>query len=196
MTGIDRQTLLPALQALRGYQGETVNEADFPEAAVLVPLIAKGDAVSVLLTKRAAHLNLHAGESAFPGGKCDPGDPSLMATALREAQEEINLDPDGFEWWFTLDQRVTRTDIKVTPFVGFIPPDQPLAPNPDEIDEVFTVPLEHFMDQRNLRAVELDYHGGFIRSACFSYAGHDIWGMTAWTIVDLVNTAFDLTLDI
>lgn len=196
MTSLDHQDSLTALESLRGYRSSVRVTGDYPEAAVLVPLMVDGDDVSVLLTRRASHLSIHAGESAFPGGKRDAGDPSLLATALREAREEIALDPEAFDWLLTLDQHLTRTEIKVSPFVGFVPADVSLAPNPGEIEEIFTVPLSHFTDCRNLGSVELEYRGGWLRSPCFHYGDHAIWGVTARTLMDLVNRAFDIDLRI
>lgn len=190
------QTQMDALTALRGYRGQQLSDGGHPEAAVMVPLMAHPQGLSVLLTKRAPHLKLHAGEAAFPGGKRDPEDPDLLYTALREAQEEIDLPPSAFEWLFTLDQRVTRTDIKVTPFVGLVPIDVPVSANPNEIDEVFTVPLTHFMDASNITMVELPYHGSLISSPSFRYGQHTIWGVTAMTLIDLVNTVFDVGIEI
>lgn len=191
MIQIDLKSQLAALRSLQGYSSDIRVDGSFPEAAVLVPLMADRDDVSVLLTRRAPHLTIHAGESAFPGGKRDPLDPDLMATALREAQEEVALRADQFEWLFTLDQRLTRTEIKMTPFVGMVPSGIELIPNPGEIDAIFSVPLPYFANQRNLRMIELPYRGGLIRSPCFTYGKHDIWGVTAMTLIDLVNKVFD-----
>lgn len=152
--------------------------------------------LDVLLTKRASHLKLHAGESAFPGGKRDEEDDSLFATALREAHEEIALEPEHFEWLFTLDQRLTRTDIKVTPFVGLVPVNVSLQPDPGEIAALFTVPLTHFMDAEHIEMIELPYHGRLITSPSFRYGQHHIWGVTALTLIDLVNTVYDAGISI
>lgn len=162
----------------------------------MVPLLERGGSLSVVLTRRAAHLKLHAGEAAFPGGKRDREDRDLLATALREAYEEIDLDPGLFEWLFTLDQRVTRTDIKVTPFVGVIPADATMTPNPGEIEEIYTVPISYFIDPANVSMIELPYHGGLISSPCFRYGRHNIWGVTAMTLIDLVNTAFGADIEL
>lgn len=179
-----------ALMALRGFSGTEVVEGNYPEAAVMVALSEGRDEYSVLLTRRAEHLRLHAGEAAFPGGKRDATDESLLATALREAQEEIALDPGCFELLCTLDQRLTRTDIKVTPFVGLVPENTALDPNPNEIDEVYSVPLSHFLQPEHLTMIELPYHGKLVSSPCFHYLHHEIWGVTALTLIDLVEKVF------
>ncbi len=188
--------MLSALDALRGRDSTIAVEGDYPEAGVLVPLLQEGDTLSVLLTRRAGHLAIHAGEAAFPGGKREPGDVSLLATALREAQEEVALSPGYFEHLFTLDQRLTRTAIKVTPFVGLIPAGLPLVPEPGEIERIFTAPLAFFADPGNLEVVEVDYRGSLLRTARYHYGDQEVWGVTAMTLVDLVNTAFDAGLSV
>lgn len=192
----DLRAQTAALLNLKGYTGLRVPDQQYPEAAVMVPLLGTADGLAVVLTRRAAHLKLHAGEAAFPGGKRDPEDRDLLATALREAQEEIDLAPDLFTWLFTLDQRVTRTDIKVTPFVGLIPSNAPMTPNPDEIEELYTVPVTWFSNPDNLSMIELPYHGGLITSPCFRYGRQTIWGVTAMTLIDLVNTAFAADIEL
>lgn len=184
-----------ALMALRGFSGSELIGANHPEAAVMVALSEGQEEYSVLLTRRAQHLRLHAGEAAFPGGKRDATDESLLATALREAEEEIALDPGAFELLCTLDQRLTRTDIKVTPFVGLIPEAVVLDPNPNEIDEVYSVPLSHFLKPEHLTMIELPYHGKLVSSPCFHYLHHEIWGVTALTLIDLVEKVFDTRIN-
>lgn len=184
-----------SLQKMRGHTSQVKVAGNYTEAAVLVGIMPSIDGPSVLLTKRASHLTLHAGESAFPGGKRDPEDLDLLSTALREAHEEVGLPKASFEFLFSLDESLTRTDIKMTPFVGLIPANLEFRPNPHEIADIFTVPLAYFCDSSNLRAKELTYRGLPIRSPSFHYGGHDIWGATAKTLIDLVNIAFDAQID-
>lgn len=191
MSALNSQVLLSGLLALKGRQSNFTVAGDYPEAAVLVALMEDHGEISVLLTQRAYHLSIHPGESAFPGGKRDEGDASLLCTALREAWEEVALPADRFELLFSLDQRLTRTDIKMTPFVGLIPPGLPLLPNPTEIAQLFTVPLRFFCDRRNLMVSDEIYQGKLQLTPRFRYGDHDVWGVTAMTLIDLVNTAFD-----
>lgn len=182
------------LQVLRhklaGHKPVRITDS-YREAAVLVGLIPVENELGVVLTKRAQHLNLHPGEAAFPGGKKDPGDTSLLTTALREANEEVGLAADKFELLGELDQQVTRSDFKVSPFVGVICDSQLLVANRNELDSVYTVPLSYFLKTDHLEIVPVEYQGQTHNSARFNYQQHIIWGMTARVIVNLVNTVFD-----
>lgn len=118
-------------------------------ASVLIPLIVDGDEVRVLLTQRTAHLHDHAGQISFPGGGVDERDADAVATALREAHEEIGLPPSQVEVIGTLPEYLTATGYKVTPVVALI--DQPFSPvlDPFEVSEVFEVPLSFLMNPAN-----------------------------------------------
>ncbi len=114
------------------------------QAAVLVPIVMRGPnacSPTVLLTRRAAHMNTHSGQIAFPGGKVDPEDANHQATALREAQEEIGLDAEHVQVIGQLPTYITGTAFWVTPVVGLVSPDMALTPNAEEVDDVFEVPL-------------------------------------------------------
>ena len=115
-------------------------------AAVLVPIIAHADGATVLLTERTAHLNAHAGQVAFPGGRCDPEDRDATATALREAQEEIGLHPERVDVIGLMPQYMTGTGYLVTPVVGIIEPGFDLEPHDFEVATIFEVPLRFLMD--------------------------------------------------
>ena len=121
-------------------------------AAVLMPLVVRPSGVQVLLTQRTAHLHDHAGQISFPGGRVDEGDADPVATALREAEEEIGLDPAQVEIIGRLPEYVTATSYRVTPVIGLI--ERPLdlgALRLDafEVAEAFEVPLAFLMDPRN-----------------------------------------------
>lgn len=118
-------------------------------ASVLIPLIVHGDAVGVLLTQRTAHLHDHAGQISFPGGGVDAGDTDAIATALREAHEEIGLPPAHVDVIGTLPEYLTATSYRVTPVIGLV--EQSFAPVLDtfEVCEVFEVPLAFLMDPIN-----------------------------------------------
>jgi len=164
---------------MEAYQPASI-AGNYPEAAVLIVILEGGDQPELLLTKRAGHLKLHPGEAAFPGGKQDPEDESLLMTALREAEEEVDLPRRCFECLGSLDQRVTRTDIKVTPFVGLIPHTIQLAANLDELDCIYTVPLSFFLDPAHLMIGEIEFRGQLRYVPRFDYQQQSIWGVTAF----------------
>lgn len=118
-------------------------------ASVLIPLIVHGDDVHVLLTQRTDHLHDHAGQISFPGGGVDEGDADAIATALREAYEEIGLPPSIVEVVGTLPEYLTATGYVVTPVVGLIEQPFTLALDPFEVSEVFEVPLSFLMNPAN-----------------------------------------------
>ncbi|MCV6603718.1 MAG: CoA pyrophosphatase, partial [Porticoccaceae bacterium] len=111
------------------------------EAAVLLALTEE-EHPHVVLTRRAGHLNDHAGEVALPGGMWEPEDNSLLHTALRESHEEIGLPPDDVDLFATMPPRDTRLGVRVTPYVGRIAADVELTPELAELDAIFRVPLD------------------------------------------------------
>jgi 8-oxo-dGTP pyrophosphatase MutT (NUDIX family) len=118
-------------------------------AAVLVPIVAHPHGATVLLTERTAHLHDHAGQVAFPGGRTDPSDRSAVATALREAHEEIGLAPERVEILAELPHYLTGTGYQVTPVVGLVQPGFELRLDTFEVAEAFEVPLRFLMDPRH-----------------------------------------------
>ncbi len=148
-------------------------------AAVLCGLIARADALNVVLTRRAGHLARHAGQVAFPGGRVDAGDASAMEAALREAEEEVGLAPAQVEVLGTLDQYLTSTGYRVTPFVGVIDPGWTPRPDPSEVEEVFEVPLDFLMDPANRQRHHHDRTGTRRYYYAMPWADHYIWGATA-----------------
>lgn len=124
------------------------------KAAVLVPIVLRGPNAStptVLLTRRAAHMKTHSGQIAFPGGKVDPQDLNMAATALREAQEEVGLEAKHVQVIGELPTYITGTSFWVTPVVGLVSPHFDLHLNADEVDDAFEVPLSFLMDPANHR---------------------------------------------
>ncbi|HET6433038.1 CoA pyrophosphatase [Dyella sp.] len=147
-------------------------------AAVLVGL-REGADPRVVLTVRTAHLAAHAGQVAFPGGGSDPDDRDAIATALRESEEEIGLDPRLVSPLGYLDVFETISGYCVTPVVARIAEHAPVAPAPDEVAEVFEVPLAFFLDPANLRRYTMEYRGHQRPMVEFVHGGHRIWGATA-----------------
>jgi len=149
-------------------------------AAVLVPLLAVGDVMHVLYTRRAAGLPTHQGQVAFPGGTHDTGrDESLVATALREAHEEVGLQPADARVIGTLDDIETVTSrFVITPVVGIVPHPYPWAPDPREVDHVFTVPLADLAAPGVERRETWSFEGRDVPVDLFPVAGQVIWGAT------------------
>jgi 8-oxo-dGTP pyrophosphatase MutT (NUDIX family) len=169
---------------------------EMTQAAVLVPLDVSADVPRVILTQRAQHLRLHAGEIAFPGGKCDPEDDDHWQTALREATEEVDLSPDAVQRLGVLPPLITRTGIQVTPCIGLLSRSQQLRPNPDELDAVFSVPMAFFVDPANLELDAMEYYGGTRRVPRYDYDEYCIWGITAAMLVRLANIGWDAGLEL
>lgn len=160
---------------------------EWTEAAVLVPLIARDVGLQVLLTRRTAHLSDHAGQIAFPGGRIEAWDASPESAALREAEEEVGLDPEAVEIVGQLDAYLTRTGYHVTPVVGLLQPPSQLRADAFEVAELFEVPLAFFLDpkakqihSRKDRDRERFYYA-------FPYDDYYIWGATAGMLVNLVD---------
>lgn len=133
------------------WQPEPLEERFFQDrppaqAAVLVPLVTRPSGVQVLLTMRTAHLNDHAGQISFPGGRCESTDPSPVHTALREAHEETGLAPNFVEVLGQMPVYQTATNFLVTPVVGLVNPGFEVKPDPFEVEEVFEVPLDFLMN--------------------------------------------------
>lgn len=149
------------------------------QAAVLVPLIVRPQGLAVILTKRAHDLPTHAGQIAFPGGRCEPGDLDVAATALREAHEEIGLDPRFVTILGASDAYETVTRFAVTPVVGIIDPDATFNADPREVDEIFEVPLAFLMDPANHQPQERTYNGQARRFYAMPYGDYYVWGATA-----------------
>lgn len=151
-------------------------------ASVLVPLVMR-ERLTVLLTQRAANLPTHAGQIAFPGGKQDKNDSSAVHAALREAQEEVGLDSQHIEVLGTLPVYRTGTAFVVTPVVALIAPDKPWQPNPNEVDDVFEVPLDYLMNPAHHQQHELEWQGRLRTWYSMPYNDGQrerwIWGATA-----------------
>ena len=168
---------------MRDGDPETVGE--LTQAAVLIPLIDREGGMTVLLTQRTAHLKSHAGQISFPGGRVEEGDASPEDTALRESEEEIGLTRDRVELIGRLVPRRTGTGFRVYPVVGLIDPPVSLVPDPNEVAEIFEVPLDFVFDPANHR-FETRIHRGLERQFyVLPYEGFYIWGLTARLLVNL-----------
>ena len=154
------------------------------EAAVLVPLV-HGPQPGVLLTLRTATLRAHAGQVAFPGGRMEPTDASPEAAALREAQEEIGLDPGVVELAGRLPDYVTGTGYHITPVVGLLPAGLRLTRSPDEVEAIFTLPLATLLDPGAPEQRTREFRGRQRHFWVWPHETHYIWGATAGILVNL-----------
>ena len=151
-------------------------------AAVLIPFVERQDAVHVVLTKRTDHLKNHSGQIAFPGGKIDPDDADEEAAALREAHEEILLDPSQAEIIGRLPDYHTGSGYRIAPVLALIAASARLQANPAEVDYIFEVPLAFLMDPANHRKGSRRFEGRERFFYEMPYGEHHIWGVTAGII--------------
>lgn len=156
-------------------------------ASVLIPLQETEAGLEVVLTRRADHLYHHPGQVSFPGGKCEESDISVVDTALRESHEEIGIIQDDVEILGQLRQYHTITGYLITPIIGFIPPQYPFTIDDNEVAEVFSVPLSHFLDESNHLRVKVSRRGMTHKIYFMPYMTYNIWGATAAIIKDLVK---------
>ncbi|MDP9096986.1 MAG: CoA pyrophosphatase, partial [Pseudomonadota bacterium] len=127
-------------------------------AAVLV-LIVHGPQPGILLTKRTSTLAKHAGQVAFPGGRIDPEDPSIEAAALREAYEEVGLPPEQPEVLGRLPDYLTGTGFRISPVLALLPSPVMLTPNPNEVEAIFTLPLDVLLDPAAPQRQRAEFRG-------------------------------------
>ncbi|PSF14399.1 coenzyme A pyrophosphatase [Marinobacter fuscus] len=169
---------------------------DYPEAGILVPVTDDERDPEMIFTLRSANLSTHRGQVAYPGGKRDPEDSSLMATALRETHEEIGLPPDQVQIISPLSQVMSRYGILVTPYVGVVPRDHQARPNPDEIESVFRVPMSFFMDDQRERTDTISFLNHTLYVPCYRWERYQIWGLSAIVLVDFLNAVYDAKIDL
>ena len=153
-------------------------------AAVLVPVVDHPEP-TVLLTQRAQHLPDHPGQVSFPGGKIDQGDASPLASALREAEEEIGLNRSFVEPIGYLDLYMTTLGYRIVPVIACVRPGFSLTLNKSEVDATFEVPLEYLMDQSNVQRHARDWQGMTRHYYAITFGERYIWGVTAGILRNL-----------
>lgn len=157
---------------------------DAHEAAVLVAITDRPEP-GILFTVRREDMRTHAGQVAFPGGRIDPQDEDAASAALREAWEELGLDPDQVTVCGNADRYRTVTGFAVTPVVGVVPPDLPLAPHEDEVADWFEAPLAFVLDPANQKRVAAEFRGRTRHYFQIDWNDRKIWGATAAMLVNL-----------
>jgi 8-oxo-dGTP pyrophosphatase MutT (NUDIX family) len=165
-------------------------EWDATPAAVLIPLYQEDGDWNLLFTRRTDSVDVHAGQVSFPGGQIEDTDHSIVAAALREAQEEVGLDPADVEPLGQLNPLLTVTQFLVTPVVGVIPWPYALATNPTEVARTFGVPIKWLADPNNLEVQEREplIPGRSIPVYYFKeFEGETIWGVTARITVNFLQ---------
>jgi 8-oxo-dGTP pyrophosphatase MutT (NUDIX family) len=155
------------------------------KAAVLVPLIERNEEMTVLLTKRTDHLDTHAGQISFPGGRMEDCDASAEDTALRETLEEVGLDTAHIEILGRLSSYITRTGFDVAPIIGVVSPPFSLTPDPYEVADVFETPLAFLLDPANRHIHSHEVEGKTGRFYAMPHGDNYIWGATAGILVSL-----------
>ena len=155
------------------------------DAAVLIAVTDRPEP-GVILTQRPSGMRSHPGQVAFPGGKIDFGE-DAVAAALREAHEELNLDPARVRVIGATDRYQTGTGFDVTPVLAVIPPDLPLVPNPGEVESWFEAPLRILLEREHWAEHEVFWNGAMRRYLEYHHEGFRIWGVTAAIIANLAR---------
>lgn len=175
------------------FQNDWVDPGDkqvLRDAAVLVPIVDRPDGLTVVLTKRADHLNAHAGQVAFPGGRVEDSDGSAAAAALRETEEEIGLSRDYITIKGELERYRTGTGFSIQPVVGFVEPGFTLDIHAGEVAEVFEVPLDFLMDPENHLRHSAVWQGKRREYYAMPYGDYYIWGATAGMLVNFYKRIY------
>jgi len=168
-----------------GYVKNLVEEKLLIPAAVLVPLVKRDDEYTVLLTQRSADLSKHAGQISFPGGRIEIEDKTPTLAALRETEEEIGLMRDYVEVIGHLDTYEVRTGFTVFPIIGLVREGFEIKINPNEVADVFEVPLSYILDSSNHHRQGRVFYGKMRYFYVLPFQGHYIWGATAGMLVNL-----------
>lgn len=159
-------------------------------AGVLVPLRARGDEVRVVLARRTEQVPHHKGQICFPGGSRDPGDRDLLATALREAEEELGIRREEVELLGAMDPVETVTGFSIRPYVARIPGTAAFRLDEFEVAEVFELPLAVFGEFHRYRWAEAAFRGRADRVYFLDYGPHTVWGATARILHDLAERIY------
>jgi 8-oxo-dGTP pyrophosphatase MutT (NUDIX family) len=187
---VKRNMVPPILAHLKDHLSRELDPPatapDLVSAGVLVPLFLKDEKLQVLFTQRTLAVKDHRGQIAFPGGVRDPEDPHLLATALRECQEEIGLDPEAVEVQGALPAVATITGYYITPFVGIIPHPYNFRPNPREVKRLLALPVTDFSLPDRWSSGPYVFQGRTTRVYYWHNGLEVVWGATARILLNLL----------
>ena len=161
-------------------------------AAVLIPIFFKDNQAHLLFTLRSDNLEHHKSQISFPGGKRETTDRSLEETALREAQEEIGLNPEHVDILGRTDDFLTNTFFLVTPYVGLFDYPYPFKVNGGEIERLIEVPLTALLDERNFSVQPWEKNGHVWQVHYYRYGQDVIWGVTGFILSNFLAIVFDV----
>ena len=170
-----------------------LEETPFPKAGVLIALKNYGDYKKdphIIFTKRSSKLSSHPGEVSFPGGKFEKEDTNLLATAVRESEEEVGIKNANLKHLGKLPYLISKHNIEVHPFVALLQEEQELIAN-EEIDSIFSVPVSYLKDSKNAQIHQINRQNHNVRISTWRYNDYVIWGLTAMIAAEFVNICFD-----
>ena len=174
-----------------------IESTSLKKAGVLIGILYHDEYINnpeIIFTQRSTKLSTHSGEVSFPGGKWDEQDKNLYETALRESNEEINLNTEDVVLAGSLNYLVSKHKIEVNPYVGLITKKQNFVDN-DEIEKIFTVPLDFLTDKKNAKLHKIERKNRNVIVPSWVYNDQIIWGLTAMITADFVNTCFDAGIE-
>ena len=158
---------------------------NFLEASVLIPILTFKQDLEILLTQRSVNLKNHPGQISFPGGKKEKFDRSPVETALRETEEEVGLNRQLVEIIASLPTHKTATGFIIRPYIGIVSQSFQETLQCDEVDEIFTVPFDHFLNEKNFSVQTRKWNGSQRRYYIIPYGPYYIWGATARILLNL-----------
>ena len=170
-----------------------LEETPLPKAGVLIALKNFGEYKKdphIIFTKRSSKLSSHPGEVSFPGGKFEKQDINLLATAVRESEEEIGIKKLNLEHLGKLPYLISKHNIEVHPFIATLKEDQEFIPN-EEIESIFSVPVSYLKNNQNAHIHEFNRQNHNVRISTWHYNEYVIWGLTAMIAAEFINTCFD-----
>lgn len=184
---IETLDLHTAIRAALGQPRAELARIDLVPAAVLVPIVWFDTGPEVVFTMRTQLVATHKGQISFPGGAAEPGDRDVVDTALREAEEEIGLEPSRVEVVGLLDDQATSSGFLVSPVVGFLPAETRFRPDPVEVAEVFGLPWSQLSDPACYVEEEIEWRGRRMRDHRYTAGDRVIWGVTGRILAHLLE---------